>query len=48
MVVTKTVVILLIGLFTLDLAQIGMSGENRFSSVRLQPITPGTPSAPVC
>jgi len=32
--VTKTVVILLIGLFTLDLAQIGISGENQFSSVR--------------
>ena len=45
MVVTKTVVILLIGLFTLDLAQIGISGENRFSSVRLEPISPGTPSA---
>ncbi|CAH3026089.1 unnamed protein product, partial [Porites evermanni] len=47
MVVTKTVVILLIGLFTLDLAQIGISGENRFSSVRLEPISPGTPSAKV-
>ena len=45
MVVTKTVVILLIGLFTLDLAQNGISGENRFSSVRLDPISPGTPSA---
>ena len=45
MVVTKTVVILLIGLFTLDLAQIGISGENRFSSVRLEPVSPGTPSA---
>ena len=45
MVVTTTVVILLIGLFTLDLAQIGISGENRFSSVRLEPITPETPSA---
>ena len=45
MVVTKTVVILLIGLFSLDLAQIGISGENRFSSVRLEPISPGTPSA---
>ena len=40
MVVTKTVVILLIGLFTLDLAQIVISGENRFSSVRLEPISP--------
>ena len=47
MVVTKTVVILLIGLFSLDLAQIGISGENRFSSVRLEPISPGTPSAKV-
>ena len=44
MFVTKTIVILLIGLFTLDLAQIGISGENRFSSVRLEPISPGTPS----
>ena len=30
MVVKKTVLIFLIGLFTVDLAQIGASGKNRF------------------
>ena len=45
MVVKKIVLIFLIGLFTVDLAQIGASGKNRFKLDR-NSITPETPSAP--